>query len=158
MRLCYWLEKGVKRYDRPINPYLFSIVVALGFLVIARQWLNKRKLMSIITQLTADNILLKSEIQRLSELSGSFPHEETEGFIKFLSQSRDWAFTYIEDVQKAMQELFVALMGAEEEQIKKQQQDWLSSCRKKIKRARLTNRECTTHSSLTNNINRRNTK
>lgn len=97
----------------------FSIVVALSFLVIARQWLYKRKLVSIITQLTADNILLKSEIQRLSELSESFPHEETEGFIKFLSQSRDWAFTYIEDVQKAMQELFVALMGAEEEQIKK---------------------------------------
>lgn len=30
------------------------------------------------------------------------PIEESEGFIKFLSESRDWAFKYIEDVQKAL--------------------------------------------------------
>ena len=30
--------------------------------------------------------------------------EETDGFVKFISQSRDWAFEYIEDVQKAIDE------------------------------------------------------
>lgn len=32
------------------------------------------------------------------------PIEETEGFLKFVSESRDWAFTYIEDVQSAIEE------------------------------------------------------
>ena len=30
--------------------------------------------------------------------------EQTEGFLKFVSESRDWAFQYIEDVQSALEE------------------------------------------------------
>lgn len=30
--------------------------------------------------------------------------EQTEGFLKFVSESRDWAFQYIEEVQSALQE------------------------------------------------------
>ena len=32
------------------------------------------------------------------------PIENTEGFMKFISESREWAFDYIDDVQVAIQE------------------------------------------------------
>jgi len=35
--------------------------------------------------------------------------EQTEGFLKFVSDSRDWAFQYIEDVQDALNEYDAAL-------------------------------------------------
>jgi hypothetical protein len=35
--------------------------------------------------------------------------QETDGFVKFLSQSRDWAFEYIENVQKAIEEYKAAV-------------------------------------------------
>lgn len=31
--------------------------------------------------------------------------EQTDGFVKFLSESRDWAFDYIENVQNSIQQL-----------------------------------------------------
>lgn len=31
--------------------------------------------------------------------------EQTQGFVKFLSESRDWAFKYIEDVQVSIESL-----------------------------------------------------
>jgi hypothetical protein len=31
--------------------------------------------------------------------------EQTDGFVKFLSESRDWAFNYIEDVQSSIKSL-----------------------------------------------------
>ena len=30
--------------------------------------------------------------------------EQTEGFVKFISESREWAFVYIENVQEALEE------------------------------------------------------
>lgn len=35
--------------------------------------------------------------------------EQTDGFVKFLSESRDWAFDYIENVQQSIQELQIAV-------------------------------------------------
>lgn len=40
------------------------------------------------------------KIQSAKELNSNDVHKEN--FIKFLSDSRDWAFTYIEDVQKGL--------------------------------------------------------
>ena len=38
------------------------------------------------------------EVKSVRELS------ESDGFVKFISQSRDWAFDYIEEVQKVLAE------------------------------------------------------
>ena len=46
-------------------------------------------------------------IQKLDELHKELSARElfeTDGFIKFISQSRDWAFEYIEEVQKVLAE------------------------------------------------------
>lgn len=55
-------------------------------------------------QRLADNFLLQKEVQKLSQELENKKLQETDGFVKFISQSRDWAFEYIEEVQKALAE------------------------------------------------------
>ena len=43
---------------------------------------------------------------------------ETDGFVKFLSESRDWAFQYIEDVQSTILELKEAKESGDRKRIK----------------------------------------
>jgi hypothetical protein len=62
---------------------------------------NKRLSISVL-QLTLDKSSLLKHIEKISEESQSNNIEQTEGFIKFVSQSRDWAFDYIEEVQAGL--------------------------------------------------------
>ena len=48
--------------------------------------------------------MLGQKIEELQKELSSKELSETDGFIKFISQSRDWAFEYIEEVQKALSE------------------------------------------------------
>lgn len=52
----------------------------------------------------------KDYIQSISPEQDSDESIHKENFIKFLSESRDWAYTYIEDVQKGISE-FVEEVG-----------------------------------------------
>jgi hypothetical protein len=61
------------------------------------------------SQLTVDNIALMKQLYEIMEAKDSKTIEETQGFVKFISDSREWAFTYIEDVQKALNEYDDAL-------------------------------------------------
>jgi len=55
-------------------------------------------------QQLGDNFLLKKEIEKLYQEAENKKLEQTDGFLKFVSESRDWAFGYIEEVQKALAE------------------------------------------------------
>jgi hypothetical protein len=55
-------------------------------------------------QQLADNFLLQKEIEKLYQDIENKKLEQTDGFLKFVSESRDWAFGYIEEVQKALAE------------------------------------------------------
>ena len=55
-------------------------------------------------QQLADNFLLQKEVERLYQEAENKKLQETDGFVKFISQSRDWAFQYIEEVQTALSE------------------------------------------------------
>jgi len=55
-------------------------------------------------QQLADNFLLQKEIEKLYQDIENKKLEQTDGFLKFVSESRDWAFQYIEEVQKALAE------------------------------------------------------
>lgn len=59
---------------------------------------------SKVKSLSLDKAVLMIEFSNLLDKQQAKPLEETEGFIKFVSESRDWAFTYIEDVQDAIEE------------------------------------------------------
>lgn len=59
------------------------------------------------SQLRSSNIdkaIIMGELAKILDKESSKSVEETEGFLKFVSESRDWAFQYIEDVQSAIEE------------------------------------------------------
>jgi len=60
------------------------------------------KLTKDVHQATADQFALMAKLEEAHKNTDEKKIEETEGFLKFVSQSRDWAFQYIERVQVAI--------------------------------------------------------
>jgi hypothetical protein len=90
-----------------IEVILASMVVALLFVVLIVSVLSKgktTKLYAAIAQLVVDKQILSDEVKRLSFMANNSPAIEND-FIKFLSDSRDSAYDYIEDVQATLLEL-----------------------------------------------------
>ena len=85
---------------------VFSFAFIVGFAALAvavfkLKTLNTQ-LFHISQQLNSDNKVLASEINKVADSEAA---DGQEGFIKFISQSRDWAFNYIEEVQKDLHSL-----------------------------------------------------
>lgn len=59
---------------------------------------------SQVRQLNIDKAVVMAELAKILDKQENKNIEETEGFLKFVSESRDWAFQYIEDVQAALEE------------------------------------------------------
>jgi hypothetical protein len=82
----------------------------LGFFVFAllinnlKLRLKTKKLTSQVIQISLDKAVISEELKRVLDQKDSESIEQTEGFLKFISQSRDWAFDYIEQVQAALLE------------------------------------------------------
>ena len=78
------------------------VVIVTLILSVVRLRLKNRKLASELLQITLDqNILmtkLAEELKRKEEVSV----EKTDGFLKFISESRELAFGYIETMQEAL--------------------------------------------------------
>ena len=55
-------------------------------------------------QVELDKHIIYQKLEELSKELSTRELSETDGFVKFISQSRDWAFEYIEEVQKALVE------------------------------------------------------
>lgn len=88
-----------------IDVTIFIIVLALisilAFLVYKLK-LQKNKIYSNLLQATIDKGLLLEKVATLAAEKDANALKEDDGFIKFLSQSRDWAYQYIEEVQDAV--------------------------------------------------------
>ena len=79
-----------------------SFSFALSYILVLRQSVKLKK---DITRLFIENTLLQEYVDltkstKTKENSDESIHKEN--FIKFLSDSRDWAFSYIESVQKGL--------------------------------------------------------
>jgi hypothetical protein len=83
---------------------IFFIVLSVSFAISYLALLHKLKKLSLtFAQLFLENFKLNQDAESIKanqELTDNDIHREN--FIKFLSDSRDWAFTYIEDVQKGL--------------------------------------------------------
>lgn len=83
---------------------IFFIILSISFAISYLSVLYKLKKVSFISaQLFLENFKLNKNTQSIKtsqELTDDDVHREN--FIKFLSDSRDWAFTYIEEVQKGL--------------------------------------------------------
>lgn len=52
-----------------------------------------------IVQSAVDQMALKKSLEKMIAAENNKNVEKTEGFLRFVSESREWAFKYIEDVQ-----------------------------------------------------------
>jgi hypothetical protein len=90
-----------------LNLVLFStslVSILILLYLIIKSNLNKRKILALYIQSEMHKHMLGQKIEELQKELSSKELSETDGFIKFISQSRDWAFEYIEEVQKALVE------------------------------------------------------
>ena len=65
----------------------------------------------------ANALMLLDELAKGKEREAQAALEKTDGFVKFLSDSREWAFNYIEDVQTSIQGLIKAMSVNDKEKI-----------------------------------------
>jgi hypothetical protein len=73
---------------------LWVVVINVG---LRKKW---REISVQMLQTMFDNELLTKHLDELTLEIEQREVSNTDGFVKFLSESRDYAFTYIEDVQK----------------------------------------------------------
>jgi pantothenate synthetase len=65
---------------------------------------KNRKLSAEIIQIALDKAIISEKLKEELDKKDSDSIEKSDGFLKFISQSRDWAFDYIEQVQTALLE------------------------------------------------------
>jgi ribosomal protein L22 len=92
-----------------------SFVFALFVWMFVYVSIKNRKLESLINQAEIDKLIYRTKIEELIAKGDSKTIEHTEGFVKFISQSRDKAFSYIEDVQKTIQKVKLVLDSVDPE-------------------------------------------
>lgn len=80
---------------------VFASALVIGLSIVAYLYFVMK---SRVKSLSLDKAVLMVEFSNLLDKQQLKPIEETEGFLKFVSDSRDWAFNYIEDVQSAIEE------------------------------------------------------
>ena len=97
-----------------IDLILIGILTATVIVLSALLIINKKErdaLSDQAFQMFLDNQILLGKIEQHSVSSDI---EQTEGFVKFLSESRDWAFQYIETTQSEIKK-FVEIVGPQME-------------------------------------------
>lgn len=90
------------------------LIVCFGFFVLYK--IRYQKAMSEITQLTIDKSAMLEEIDRLHFIQENSVDIEN-GFIKFLSETRESAYSYIEEVQTIIVQLKNAMDNNESDEV-----------------------------------------
>jgi hypothetical protein len=89
--------------DSIVAGILVTIIFVLTYRFIKLRMFFKQ-LSELYLQAMADKALLERKVVELYQEIENIKLKETDGFLKFVSDSRDWAFQYIEEVQKALAE------------------------------------------------------
>ena len=81
---------------------ILLIMFLSSFLYASVMWLKNKKLTNALNQCNIDNeIIGKHMLQELKVLEDN-EQQAKDDFIKFLSESREWSYSYIEDVQSML--------------------------------------------------------
>lgn len=82
-----------------------ALIIAVELSLVIFYRIKYHKMIKIIAQLIVEK---ESLVDKLDTVVAANSKEVNEGFIKFLSESREAAFDYIENVQKSVQNYLVA--------------------------------------------------
>lgn len=99
---------------------IFSVVLVVTTALIVnniRLFFETRRLMALIVQATLDKLAVEETLEKVVAKYELVVMQETDGFVKFLSESRESAFLYIEEVQASIKELALAMNSGEEKAI-----------------------------------------
>ena len=89
--------------DAVVVGILVTIIIYLVYRFFKTRVLFKA-LSDLYMQEMADRMLLQKKVEELYQDIENAKLQQTDGFLKFVSDSRDWAFQYIEEVQAALSE------------------------------------------------------
>ena len=78
------------------------IVIVTLMLSVIRLRLKNRRLAAELLQITLDQNILMTKFAEELKKKEDVSIEKTDGFLKFISESRDLAFQYIEAIQEAL--------------------------------------------------------
>lgn len=95
-----------------VSLIVFSVVMALWAILailLVRLSFRSRRVFAQAVQAEMNNLILMSKLEEYADQRDSTSIENSDGFLKFVSDSRDWAFDYIENVQEAITEYDAAL-------------------------------------------------
>jgi hypothetical protein len=90
-----------------IDSIIVAILLTMVIYLVYRFFKIKnlfKALSDLYMQEMADKMLLQKRVEQLYQDIENAKLEQTDGFLKFVSDSRDWAFQYIEEVQTALSE------------------------------------------------------
>ncbi len=93
---------------------LISVSLLAGMLIV---YINNRKTLAQLVQAELDKVMLMNRVEKLAEELQALETQQSDGFLKFISQSRDWAFDYIENVQSAIVDLNISMTASDEAKI-----------------------------------------
>lgn len=89
--------------DATVAGILVTLIIYLVYRLFKVRVLFKT-LSDLYMQEMADKMLLQKKVQDLYQEIENAKLGNSDGFLKFVSDSRDWAFQYIEEVQAALSE------------------------------------------------------
>jgi hypothetical protein len=84
---------------------IFSLIIGGLAIDSVRMRVRRKKIIASVAKLTFDNTILAGQLEKALSAQEEKSIEQTEGFLKFVSDSRDWAFQYIEQVQEEIYNL-----------------------------------------------------
>jgi hypothetical protein len=81
---------------------IYLVILAALSVSLISQLVKVKKLKVELIQSNLDFLSVVEQLTKISDQKEEKTIEQTDGFIRFVSESRDWAFQYIEDVQQAI--------------------------------------------------------
>jgi hypothetical protein len=83
---------------------VLSLICVFLVIVILQQRKTRKELTEKYLKAEIEKSVVLEKLQDVLKELEAKGIEESDGFLKFISESRDWAFKYIEDVQGALSE------------------------------------------------------
>lgn len=95
---------------------VYTLLLVGLVILLSKSYIKNKKLSNEASKLFVEKSALVARLDVLLNAEDSKSVENTEGFLRFVSQSREWAFEYIEDIQQALYAYDIAL-GLDDAQV-----------------------------------------